>query len=122
MSAAPTLLGVPLWAGLFAGVGACIQIIMTLVGDIKEDGVVSEHRQLWFAALPLVALVFGYLAYILIDLGVMTLAGPQSSSTATGGTQSLQSAGIGSKILICFLAGYATDDFIKKLTSTTTKV
>lgn len=116
------LLGVPLWAGLFAGVGACIQIIMTLVGDIKEDGVVSEHRQLWFAALPLVALVFGYLAYILIDLGVMTLAGPQSSSTATGGTQSLLSAGIGSKILICFLAGYATDDFIKKLTSTTTKV
>jgi len=67
MSAAPTLLGVPLWAALFAGVGACIQIIMTLVGDIKENGVVSEHRQLWFAALPLIALVFGYLAYILID-------------------------------------------------------
>ena len=97
---------------------------MNLVADIRDDGVVSEHRQLWFAALPLIALVFGYLAYILIDLGITTLAGPQASlnTTALAATQPPLSVGMGPKILICFLAGYATDDFIKKLASTTTKI
>jgi hypothetical protein len=64
-SKAPILLGVPLWATLFAGIGACIQIIMNLVADIRDDGVVSEHRQLWFAALPLIALAFWILGLYL---------------------------------------------------------
>lgn len=154
--------GVPLWASLFAGLGCCIQIIMGVVSDVRANGILSEDKHLLYAALPFVALISGYLAYILIDLGMLTLGGGQASPLAsitatnismikvTGATAlnltsnisgnytfyaenaaELAATGVGSfasniggsaRIVACFLAGYATDDFIKNLKNAANKM
>jgi hypothetical protein len=140
-----TLLGVPLWAAIFGGLGACVQIFMGLGQDVRDDGFVSDSRQFWFIILPFVAVILGYLAYILVDLGVMTFGGTPLNTamgnvspvaTAMGNastgvatamvnastevaTQTMSasetSAKLGAKILVCFFAGYKTDDFISRL-------
>jgi hypothetical protein len=148
------LLGIPLWAAFFGCLGACNQILIGVVADIREDGVVSDYKRIWYIVLPLVALIFGYLAYIIIDLGLISVGGTQSSSfTATNitllhatGANSLNgsaasfdaknvtnlvASGVGSfsanmgieaRMLACFLAGYATDAFIKRLTGISNKM
>ena len=154
------LLDVPLWAALFGGLGACVQIQLGVVADIRDDGVVSDYKRVWYFILPLVALVLGYFAYILIDLGLVTLGGPQGGQSASfvasnislikaTGVQiqpfvanishsfvakdvtNLTATGVGSftanvgnqaRIVACFLAGYATDAFTKKLTNLADKM
>ena len=154
------LLGVPLWAALFGGLGACVQIQLGVVADIRDDGVVSDYKRVWYFILPLVALVLGYFAYILIDLGLVTLGSPQGGQSASfvasnislikaTGVQitpcvanmshsfvakdvtNLTATGVGSftanvgnqaRIVACFLAGYATDAFTKKLTNLADKM
>lgn len=83
------LMGIPIWAALFAGLGSSIQIIMGTVADIKENKVVAEYKRVWYVTLPLVALVFGYLAYILVDLGLLILG-----SAPSGQTPSLAAANV----------------------------
>ena len=148
------LLGVPLWAALFGGLGACVQIQLGVVADIRGDGVVSDYKRIWYFILPLVGLVLGYFAYILLDLGLVSLGGtPSSSFTATNITllhatgansligsnasfvaknvTNLVASGVGSfkantgteaRMVACFLAGYATDAFTKKLTNLADKM
>lgn len=152
------ILTIPLWSAFFGGVGAAVQILMGVAADMQEDGIVSEYKRIWYLLLPMVALVFGYLAYILIDLGFGGTYGGQSASFAASnislvkvtGANSISwinngtgnysftaktvanlaatnmdsftiSVGTLSRILACFLAGYATEDFIKKLSSVSRK-
>ena len=156
------LLDVPLWAALFGGLGACVQIQLGVVADIRDDGVVSDYKRVWYFILPLVALVLGYFAYILIDLGLVTLGSPQGGQsasitaanislikatgansfhlinnvsgnysfaagtvanlTATGVSSFTANVGNQARIVACFLAGYATDAFTKKLTNLADKM
>lgn len=151
------LLGIPLWAALFAGLGASIQILIGVVAEIRANGVVCDYKRVWYIVLPVVALIFGYLAYLLIDLGLVTLGGSQggqglsftaanislikatgvqnltngntsfiahnvSNLTATGVGSFTANVGIEARIVACFLAGYSTDAFIKKLTNLAEKM
>lgn len=69
------VLNVPLWASLFAGLGASAQIMVGTVEDIKATGIVRAYKRLWYTSLPFLAAIFGYIAYLLTDLGMMTTAG-----------------------------------------------
>jgi hypothetical protein len=69
------VLNVPLWASLFAGLGASAQIMVGTVEDIKATGIVREYKRLWYTSLPFLAAIFGYIAYLLTDLGMITTAG-----------------------------------------------
>lgn len=153
---------VPLWAALFGGLGACVQILIGLVGEIRTGGVVCEYKRIWYIILPIVALIFGYLAYVLADLGLVALGGvPGGNSTsiaasniniinATGArtfdmlnnvsgnysftahtVKNLTASGVGTftssagdkaRVVVCFLAGYGTDAFIKRLTNLAEKM
>lgn len=73
------VLNVPLWASLFAGLGASAQIMMGTVEDIKATGIVREYKRLWYTSLPFLAVIFGYIAYLLTDLGMMSTAGGAST-------------------------------------------
>jgi hypothetical protein len=144
------ILNVPLWAALIAGLGASAQIMVGTVEDIKAYGIVREYKRLWYTSLPFLAAIFGFIAYILTDLGTMTTAGGTavSSLNATGlgvlnltGLEGAQltannsilnasradslvaqdvtsfeaSIGDNTRILFCFLVGFATNAFIEKL-------
>lgn len=74
---------VPLWAAIIAGLGASIQIMVGTVNDIKKIGVVQEYKRLWYTALPLIATIFGFIAYILTDLGAVSITGSDMSLIAT---------------------------------------
>ena len=157
-----SLYGVPLWAALFAGLGCCIQIILGVVSDVRANGILSEEKHLLYVPLPFVALIFGYIAYIFIDLGMMTLGAGQGSQSASitaanvslikvsgatafeltsnvsgnyafsaGNVANLTATGVNSfssnignqaRIIACFIAGYATDDFIKNLKNVSNKI
>ncbi len=69
------VLNVPIWAALIAGLGASAQIMVGTVGDIKATGVVQEYKRLWYTSLPFLASIFGFIAYILTDLGMSTTTG-----------------------------------------------
>ncbi|MGB3944843.1 MAG: hypothetical protein WBK88_08645 [Methanothrix sp.] len=66
---------VPLWAALIAGLGTSAQIMVGTVEDIKDVGIVKEYKRLWYIALPFLGAIFGFIAYILVDLGVISLTG-----------------------------------------------
>lgn len=70
---------VPLWAALIAGLGASVQIMVGTVMDIKQTGVVQEYKRLWYTALPFIATIFGFIAYILTDLGAVSITGSDIS-------------------------------------------
>ena len=74
------VLNVPLWASLFAGLGASAQIMVGTVEDIKATGIVREYKRLWYTSLPFLAAIFGYIAYLLTDLGMITTAGGATTS------------------------------------------
>jgi hypothetical protein len=102
----PQGFGVPIWTVLFAGIGACIQIMVNVTNDIKTNGYVEKVRRMWFYLLPIVGPVFGFIAYVLLYLGFLSL-----------GTITAEQLGKAtfSVILVCFLAGYSTDWFMQQL-------
>jgi hypothetical protein len=104
-------LGLPAWAGPIGGIGACVQILISVVADVKNDGYSTEYRRVWYTVLPLVGLVFGFIAYMVYEVGLLSLA--QTASTSSSGSQVFLPA------LITFLAGYSTDWFMGKLDTLT---
>jgi hypothetical protein len=46
-----------------------------MVADIKATGIVQEYKRLWYTSLPFLAAIFGFIAYILTDLGMLTTTG-----------------------------------------------
>jgi hypothetical protein len=98
--------GIPMWVALVAGIGASVQIMVDVTNDVKTNGYVQKYRRIWYMLLPIVGPVFGILAYILLLLGFLSLSGVTAQQL---GKQTF------SAVLVCFLAGYSTEWFMRVL-------
>jgi hypothetical protein len=105
-----TVIGVPLWSAFFGGIGSCAQIFARLRSELWWEGAMSDESYMQCIILPWMSLIFGYIAYVLMDLGVIALGG----STSDAGS-SLDIMQFKTRIIVCFLAGFATDKFLTKL-------
>jgi hypothetical protein len=88
------VLGVPLWAAFFAGLGSSAQILTGVADDLRRYGLASRYKRLWYMAIPILAMVFGYMAYLVFSSGII----------ATDDSQSREF----SIMFICFLTGFLT--------------
>jgi hypothetical protein len=128
---------VPVWASLVAVIGGSVQILVGVVKDYKEDDMITDYRRLWYVVLLPVSFAFGFIAFLLIQAGLITVSqgqfiiNPSFNQTLTSGlttqtatTGPLKQAttyGLALPLILCFLAGYATDWFmglLGKLTPT----
>jgi hypothetical protein len=125
------MLGVPIWASLVAAMGASVQILVGVTQDYKADGMITEYKRLWYLVVIPVSLAFGFVAFILIQSGLITVSqgtlmiNPinQTVTTATSAASSqiatINTVGLALPVLLCFLAGYATVWFMRLLSSLT---
>lgn len=90
-----SVLGVPLWSSFFAGLGSAAQILTGVADDLRRYGLASRYKRLWYMAVPLLAMVFGYMAYLAFGSGVIAVGEPSESREF-------------SIMLICFLTGFLT--------------
>jgi hypothetical protein len=104
-----SILNVPLWASFFAGLGSSAQILTAAVDDLRRDGMATRYKRVWYMAIPLLSIIFGYMAYLLFNSGL--LAFNISSETRTFST-----------MLICFLAGFLTSWMIDRLSQLSRKM
>lgn len=104
-----TILDVPLWASFFAGLGSSAQILTAAVDDLRRDGMATRYKRVWYMAIPLLSIVFGYMAYLLFNSGL--LAFNLSSETRVFST-----------MLVCFLAGFLTSWMIDRLSQLSRKI
>ena len=95
------VLGVPLWASFFAGLGSSAQILTGVADDLRRYGLASRYKRLWYMAIPILAMVFGYMAYLVFSSGII----------ATDDSQSREF----SIMFICFLTGFLTKWIIGRL-------
>ncbi len=95
------VLGVPLWASFFAGLGSSAQILTGVADDLRRYGLASRYKRLWYMAIPILAMVFGYMAYLVFSSGII----------ATDNSQSREF----SIMFICFLTGFLTKWIIGRL-------
>ena len=135
-----TIMGVvPLWALLAAAVGASVQILVGVVKDYKDDCLITDYKRLWYLVVIPVSLAFGFIAFLLIQAGLITVSQgtfiinptnqtitsmvtTRTSSGASNQATTITAYGLAMPLILCFLAGYATDWFmglLGKLTSTT---
>jgi hypothetical protein len=129
------ILGVPLWASLIAVAGTSVQILIGVANDYKDDGMITDYKRLWYIVLPFISFVFGFIAFLLTNAGLISITFGQISSNQSANISTL--SGLSSNlaggssisppaifIIICFLAGYATNWFMElllKYTSDTKK-
>lgn len=93
---------VPLWSSFFAGLGSSAQILTGIVDDLRRDGMVTRYKRLWYMAIPLLSLIFGYMAYLLFSSGLIAInANSQSSVFST--------------MFVCFVTGFLTNWLINRL-------
>lgn len=104
-----SILNVPLWASFFAGLGSSAQILTASVDDLRRDGMATRYKRVWYMAIPLLSIIFGYMAYLLFNSGL--LAFNISSESRTFST-----------MLICFLAGFLTSWMIDRLSQLSRKM
>ena len=69
------ILGVPLWSSFFAGLGSSAQILTGIADDLRRYGMASRYKRLWYMALALPTMVFGYMAYLFVGSGFIALDG-----------------------------------------------
>lgn len=96
------VLDVPLWSSFFAGLGASAQILTGVADDLRRYGLATRYKRLWYMAIPLLSMVFGYMAYLISSPGLLAL-------NDDGGN------GLFSIMFICFLTGFMTKWMINKL-------
>jgi hypothetical protein len=121
---------VPLWAVWAAGLGASAQILVGVVNDYKKDCLITDYKRTWYIVIIFVSLAFGFLAFLLIQAGLITVSQGQFMINPTNATalsspvpnaaSTLSSGTVALPLIVCFLAGYATEWFmgiIGKLTS-----
>jgi len=96
------VLDVPLWSSFFAGLGASAQILTGVADDLRRYGLATRYKRLWYMAIPLLSMVFGYMAYLISSAGLLAL-------NDNGGN------GAFSIMFICFLTGFMTKWMINKL-------
>lgn len=90
-----SVMSVPLWSSFFAGLGSSAQILAGIADDLRRYGMASRYKRLWYMAIPLLAMVFGYMAYLLFSSGFIALNGNSQSRDF-------------SIMFICFLTGFLT--------------
>jgi hypothetical protein len=97
-----SILEVPLWASFFAGLGSSAQILSGVIDDLRKEGVVIRYKRVWYMTLPLLSLIFGYMAYLLFSSGLVAFnVNSQSSAFST--------------MFVCFFTGFSTNWLIDKL-------
>lgn len=96
------MLDVPLWSSFFAGLGSSAQILSGVADDIRKEGMVIRYKRVWYMILPVLSLIFGYMAYLLFSSGMVAFnVNSQSQSFST--------------MFICFLTGFSTNWLIDQL-------
>jgi len=95
------VLGVPLWASFFAGLGSSAQILTGVADDLRRYGLASRYKRLWYMAIPILAMVFGYMAYLVFSSGIIAIDSSQSREFSI--------------MFICFLTGFLTKWIIGRL-------
>ena len=99
------ILGVPLWSSFFAGLGASAQILTGVADDLRRYGLASRYKRLWYMAIPLLAMVFGYMAYLVLGSGLIVLDGSSEKRVFT-------------IMFLCFMTGFLTKWLINRLSRT----
>jgi hypothetical protein len=97
-----TILEVPLWSSFFAGLGASTQILTGIVDDLRREGMAIRYKRVWYVAIPLLSLIFGYMAYLLFNSGLVAFNINSQSRTF-------------STMFLCFLTGFLTSWLINRL-------
>lgn len=97
-----TVLGVPLWSSFFAGLGASAQILTGVADDLRRYGLASRYKRLWYMAIPLLSMVFGYMAYLVFSSGLIAFNDNSERRAFT-------------IMFICFLTGFLTKWLINRL-------
>lgn len=97
-----SILEVPLWSSFFAGLGASTQILSGIVDDLRRDGMAVRYKRVWYTTVPLLSLIFGYMAYLLFSSGLVAFNINSQSRTF-------------STMFLCFLTGYLTSWMIDRL-------
>lgn len=97
-----SILGVPLWSSFFAGLGASAQILTGVADDLRRYGLATRYKRLWYMAVPLLSMVFGYMAYLLFSSGLIAI------SESSGNRDFII-------MLICFLTGFMTKWLVNRL-------
>jgi len=97
-----TVLGVPLWSSFFAGLGSSAQILTGVADDLRRYGLASRYKRLWYMAIPILAMIFGYMAYLVFGSGFIALNDSSQSREF-------------SIMFICFLTGFLTKWLIGRL-------
>jgi hypothetical protein len=96
------VLDVPLWSCFFAGLGSSAQILTGLVYDLRRHNVVLRYKRVWYAAIPLLSLIFGYMAYLLVSSMLLAFKPDLQSETFL-------------IMFVCFLTGFLTNWLIDRL-------
>jgi hypothetical protein len=97
-----SVLEVPLWSAFFAGLGASTQILTGVVDDLRREGMITRYKRVWYVAIPLLSLIFGYMAYLLFSSGLVAFNVNSQSRTF-------------STMFLCFLTGFLTSWLINRL-------
>jgi hypothetical protein len=97
-----SVLEVPLWSAFFAGLGASTQILTGVVDDLRREGMITRYKRVWYTAIPLLSLIFGYMAYLLFSSGLVAFNVNSQSRTF-------------STMFLCFLTGFLTSWLINRL-------
>jgi hypothetical protein len=140
---------IPLWAPLVAVMGASVQILVGVVKDYKDDGKITQYRSLWYTSVIPVSIAFGIIAFLLISAGLISLSSGAfvinpvnqtainiltnqttitsnmsvvnvvTNQTTTTVSNATNLAVLALPLILCFLAGYATDWFMGLLANVT---
>jgi len=97
-----TILDIPLWASFFAGLGSSAQILTGAIDDLLREGTAIRYKRVWYISLPLLSLIFGYMAYAIFNSGIIAFNVNSTNSTF-------------STMFICFLTGFLTNWLINGL-------
>jgi hypothetical protein len=73
-----------------------------VVDDLRKEGAVIRYKRVWYTAIPLLSLIFGYMAYLLFSSGLVAFNVNSQSK-------------IFSSMFVCFLTGFSTNWLIDKL-------
>jgi hypothetical protein len=97
-----TVLEVPLWASFFAGLGSSAQILSGIVDDLRKMGIATRYKRVWYVAIPMLSLIFGFMAYLVFSSGLVVFNVNSQSR-------------IFSTMFVCFITGFLTNWLIDKL-------
>lgn len=90
---------VPIWSLLVAGFGSTVQILFGICNDLRGDEVIRIYKRSWFWSLPFISLGLGFAMYLTLQCGLLSLNSNIDIDTSTKYLA----------MLLCFIAGYATD-------------